>query len=101
MGQLSPTRRGQANLCPCRYGHLQSPVAMGTAETPEERQTMCEGSVLRTVRKPELALLREGKRQRGKNHPQLAVPGLRNTNNPVQKDQRRLQSLRSGMGNLP
>ena len=37
MGELSPTRRSQENLCPCRYGHLQSPGAMGTAGDIQRR----------------------------------------------------------------
>src|SRR4029453_11888127 len=101
MGELSPTRSGQENLCPCRHGHLQSSVAMGKAETPTEGQAMDKRPLLWADEEPNLALLRYGKRQRWRNHPELAVPGLRNTNNPIQKDQRRLQSLRSDMGKLP
>src|SRR5207244_2972607 len=37
--------------------------AMGTAETSDERQAMGEGSLFWASRKPELALLRDGKRQ--------------------------------------
>src|SRR6266487_5231168 len=100
MGQLPPTRIGQETLCPCRYGHFQSLVAMGTAETPEERQAMGARPLLWEHRKPKLALLRNSKRQGRKNHPQLALPGLCNTNNPVHKDQGGIEPLRPEVGTL-
>jgi hypothetical protein len=86
MGELPPTRRSQENLCPCRYGHLQSPVAMGTAETSKEKQMVGKRPLLWERRKPKLALLWTGKRQGRENYPKPVVPGLCNTSNPVQKD---------------
>src|SRR3989442_159697 len=79
--------RDRETVCPCRSGHFQSLVAMGTAETSEERQAMGEGSLFWASRKPALALLRDGKRQGRKAYPQPPLPGLRHTNNPVHKDE--------------
>src|SRR2546427_1930936 len=101
MGQLSPIRRVQQNLCSCRLGHQQSTMAMGKAATPKEEHPLDSEAVLLPNREPKLVLLRYSKSQGWSVHQESVVPGSQKTNTQLHQDQRGMQPLGSIVKTVP